>query len=275
MSVFLLFAALSCPALFAVDTPTGLPNLPDGAHSDWVVAEPEEIVTYLAFDPATVQHRLPSGLRFTTLEELATGGVQWARDFLSKHPTKAHWGVSFLEFVRMRTFAIDGRAPAWPMHGAAALWLARVAPSDPASDLGPGRPFLALDFWVPDRAYVAYMLEKGHYATYGDVRLLQDSKGRWSGSLHAGDLNATAECTPAGPVTGGPASAGSQVIFPPASSPTTDVVRVAFAGHRERSCEDAPPWRLRGTHPLARGIVLGSAIFQFGYHLRGGSYPRP
>jgi hypothetical protein len=274
MWLSLLCAALFCPSLLAASTPAPVPDLPDGAQTHWVVEQPEEIVAYLAFDPATVQRRLPPRLRFITVEELAAGGVHWAKDFLDKSPTRAEWGVSFLEIVRMQTFTIDGRRPDWPTHGAAALWFARVAPSDPATDLGPGRPFLALEFWIPDRAYVAYMLEKGHYATYGDVRLHRGYKGKWSGSVKVDGLGVAAACKPAGPVTGGPGSAGMQAIFPPASSSVTDVVRVAFAGHREQSCEDASSWRFRGTHPLAGGALLGSSTFQFGYRLRGGSYPR-
>ena len=109
-----LFVALLSSSLLAVDLSTSVPALPDGARTEWLVAGPEELVLYLAFDPATVQRRLPSHLRFITIEELASGGVGWAKEFLGQHPTKGRWGVSFLEFVRARTFSIDGRAPVWP-----------------------------------------------------------------------------------------------------------------------------------------------------------------
>lgn len=270
-----LFFALLSSLLLAVDISTSVPALPDGARAEWLVAGPEELVLYLAFDPATVQRRLPSHLRFITVAELASGGVAWAREFLVQHPTKGPWGVSFLEVVRTRTFTIDGRAPVWPAHGAFALWFARVAPSDSSTDLGPGRPLLALDFWVPDRAYVRYMSRKGYYASYGAGRLTLSARGQWSGTLAVDGLTITAECSPAGPITGGPNSAGMQVIFPPASSPVTDLVRIAFAGHREQACEAAPSWTFRGSHPLASAVALGSPTFQFGYHLRGGVYSHP
>ena len=270
-----LIVALFCSALLPAETPLSVPVLPDGAHTQWVVSAPEEIVTYLAFDPATVRRRLPANLRFITIGELASGGVDWAREFLVQHPTKQQWGISFLEILRTGTFLIDGHPVVWPIHGAAALWFARVAPSAPESDLGFGRPFLVLDFWMPDRAYVDYMVAKGYYAIYGDVRLHQGSSGKWSASLAVEDLSITGECAPAGPVTGGPGSAGSQSIFPPASSSLTEVVRVAFAGHREQACGGIPFLTLRGKHPLARSIVLGPPTFQFGYELRGGTYPRP
>ena len=275
MNSRLLLVAFVSSSLLAVDLSTSVPALPDGAGTEWLVAGPEELVLYLAFDPATVRRRLPSHLRFLTIAELASGGLAWAKDFLGQHPTKEHWGVSFLEFGRARTFRIDGRTPAWPAQGAFALWFARVAPSDAAAELGPGRPLLALEFWLPDRAYVSYMSGKGYYASYGAGRLIPGAQGRWSGSLAVNGLAISAECTPVGPVTGGSGSAGMQTIFPPASSAATDVVRVAFAGHREQACETAPTWTFRGSHPLASAVALDAPTFQFGYSLRGGTYPHP
>jgi hypothetical protein len=53
-----------------------------------------------------------------------------------------------------------------------------------------------------------------------------------------------------------------------------DIVRVAFAGHRERECGDGSSWQLRGIHPLAGGVVLEPSVLQFGYELFGGAYAR-
>jgi hypothetical protein len=69
-------------------------------------------------------------------------------------------------------------------------------------------------------------------------------------------------------------SAGAQVLFPPLSSGMRDIVRVAFAGHRERECGDGSSWQLRGIHPLAGGVVLDPSVLQFGYELSGGAYAR-
>lgn len=264
---------LACFALVSGEASAEVPSLPDGAQTHWVVSQPEEIVVYLTFDPATVQRRLPPTLRFVTLKELAAGAVGWASDYLNEHPSHGHWGVSFFEIVRMKTFEIDENAPDWPEHGAAALWCARVASSDSTRDLGPGRLLLVLDFWMPDSAYAAYMREKGHYATYADVRLLQDPEGKWLGTVDADGLSVDAECTPAGPITGGVGSAGMQVLFPPQSSTVAEIVRVAFADHREQQCTDGTSWRFHGTHPLASGIIVGRSTFQFGYDLIGGAYP--
>ncbi len=270
----LLLALLLGSLALAADARAVLPGLPAFARTRWVVQGPEEIVTYLAFDPDAVRDRLPSGLRFITVGELADGGVTWAREQLGRRPALASWGVSFLEIVRARTFTVDGRAPRWPSHGAAALWLARVAPADPGADLGPGRPLVALELWMPDRAYARYMREKGYQAAYGDVRLRRDSSGRWLGSVEVPGLEVTVACRPAGPVGGGPMSAGMQAFFPPANSTVTDTVRVAFAGHREQACGSGTSWELRGTHPIVGGILLGETSYQYGYHLIGGTYPR-
>ncbi|HUX33920.1 MAG TPA: hypothetical protein VMV51_08595 [Gemmatimonadaceae bacterium] len=249
-----------------------LPALPSGATTHWVVRQPHEIVGYLVFDPVTVASRLPRTLRFITIGELATSGVSWAKRYLANTPARQRWGVSFLEIVRTDTFAIDGHSPRWPDHGAVALWFARVAPADSTTDLGDGVPLLVLDFWLPDRAFVRAMRAKGYYARYGDARLIREANGTWRGSIRADGLRATATCTPTGPVSGGPASRGMQALFPPASSELTGVVRVAFAGHRVQPCAETASWTLRGTHPLARGVVVGASDFEFGYDLVGGVY---
>ena len=266
--LLILFVFSILPAIAA---PGQIPALPEGAQTKWVVGEPEEIVTYLLFDATTVRKRLPDFLRFVTIKELSAGNVAWAREHLGQFPAHADWGISFLEIVRMKTFMIDGRSPAWPEAGAAALWFARVAAVDPEKDLGPGRPLLALEFWIPDRDYVAYMRGKGHFASYGDVRLRKDADGNWLGSIEVAGLSASAKCSPVGE-TAGFGSAGMQAIFPPANSGMTGFVRIAFAGHRERLCADGASWKITGAHPLARGMILGLTSFQFGYDLVGGAY---
>jgi hypothetical protein len=270
---------LAAALLFAVLAPGGacgqVPSLPEGARTRWVVGQVEEIVSYLTFDTAGVEGRLPRALRFVTVQELAAGGARWAADYLLEHPAHGRCGVSFLELVRAGTFTIDGRSPLWPENGAAALWCARVAPADPSADLGPGRPLLLLDLWMPDRAYVDYMLGKGHHAAYGDVRLVRDASGSWRGSVEVAGLSVDARCTPGGPVSGGPGSAGMQALFPPQSSAAPAVVRVAFAGHREQECGGEPSWVISGMHPLAGGVALPPALFEYGYDLVGGAYPRP
>lgn len=255
----------------AVDALTQIPALPDNALTKWIVDEPEEIVSYLIFDPATVKDRLPSSLRFITLEELAAGHILWANEYLNEYPTRADWGISFIEIVRMKTFEIDGHKPEWPEHGAAALWFARVAPSDPKNELGPGMPFLALEFWMPDSKFVDYMCKKGHYASYGDVRLHKNSDGKWLGFIEVEGLRVACECMPTGDVEVF-GLGGMQVFFPPAQSGVTSIVRVAFAGHQVQRCKEEASWRFEGVHPVVKGVILGPSTFQFGYDLIGGAY---
>lgn len=272
MNPFLFVLTLVSSALLAVETYAQVPSLPDGAKTHWIVGQPEEIVGWVLFDPATVERRLPTTLRFITIEELASLGIRWAVDYLSKYPGQETWGISFLEIVRMQTFTIDGHAPMWPQDGAIGLWFARVAPADPATDLGPGQPFLALEFWLPDSVYVSAIRKKGHYTTYGNVVLNQNDEGMWRGIIDVDGLKVVGECLPSGPIAGGAGSAGVQAIFPPQSSAVSSVVRVAFAGHRIQQCGGGSSWSLQGSHPLAASVVLDPSEFQFGYDLQGGAY---
>ncbi len=153
-------------------------TVPAGVQTRWVIENPEEIVQYITFDPSTVESKLPDALRYITINELALDNVGWAINYLDDYPSNGSWGVSFLEIVRMETFMIDDKLPDWPRHGAAALWCARIAPSDPSTSLGFGRPLLVMEFWMPDNAYISYMKDKGHYASYGDVSLYQDQEKR-------------------------------------------------------------------------------------------------
>lgn len=272
MRPFLFVLTLASSALLALETNAQVPPLPDGAQTHWIVGQPEEIVGWVLFDPATVERRRPPTLRFITIAELASLGIAWAADYLSQHPSQGKWGISFLEIARMRTFTIDGQTPMWPQHGAIGLWFARVAPVDPATDLGPGQPFLALEFWLPDSVYVAEIREKGHYATYGNVALNQNDEGKWRGIIEVDGLKVVAECLPTGPIAGGAGSSGVQAIFPPQSSTVSRVVRVAFAGHRIQQCGGKSSWSLEGSHPLVASVVLEPTEFQFGYDLEGGVY---
>ncbi len=269
----LLFAlTLASNTLLSMHTDAQIPALPEGANTLWIVDQPQEVVGWALFDPATIEDMLPPTLRFTTVGELASGGISWATDYLSIYPAREKWGISFLEIVRMQTFTIDGHAPAWPQHGAIGLWFARVAPADPDTDLGPGQPFLSLEFWIPDSMYVADIRAKGHYASYGNVALSKNNQGTWQGNIDVHGLKVVVECKPTGPIAGGEGTAGMQAIYPPQSSPVKSVVRIAFAGHRIQQCRGDSLWSLQGSHPLTKSVILNPSEFQFGYELQGGAY---
>ncbi|MGD2069117.1 MAG: hypothetical protein PVI57_10630 [Gemmatimonadota bacterium] len=249
-----------------------LPTLPEGARTRWVVEDPEEVVGWVTFDPTPVADRLPSGLQFVTVGELAADGVPWAGAWLEQNPARGRWGVSFLEIVRAGTFILDGRSPERPEDAVAALWFARIGAAEGGEAPGPGLPLLVLGFWMPDAAYASFMRSRGHPAAPGRVTLRGARDGTLTGTVRAEGLVARVTCTPSGPVRGGPGSRGRQVIVPPAGTGLAGVVRVAFAGHRERSCREEAAWSLEGEHPLVGGVFVGPATLQYGYRLVGGAY---
>lgn len=213
--VIFLLTLICSTTVVTVKSFSQVSSLPDGAHTHWIVDQPEEIVSWVLFNPSTVENRLPSTLRFITVEEIASTGAGWAADYLSKNPNKKTWGISFLEIIKTGTFTIDGIAPEWPEKGAAALWFARVTPANPQDDPRPGGSYLALNFWIPDSLFAMTMRKKGHYATFGNATLYQDENGRWQGVIDTDGLKVVGNCLPTEPIYGGAQSIGIQTISPP------------------------------------------------------------
>ena len=87
---------IGCIALATINATAQIPTLPPGAQTHWVVKRPQEIVVYLTFNPANLKQCLPKSLRFITVKELATSGIQWAKVYLAQHPGHDAWGISFL-----------------------------------------------------------------------------------------------------------------------------------------------------------------------------------
>ncbi len=255
----------------AVPARAQLPPLPEGARTNWTVEAPEQLVAWQAFDPSRQLEKLPPFLRFVTIGELADDGIPWAKTFLAEHPLATAWGVSFLEVVRAGVFSIDDRTPLWDEGGAVALWMARVAYREGStrSDLGP--PFLTMDFWIPDPDFVDFITDRGHYASVGRVSLVGEAESSLEVSVVAPGVSIRGSCRPEVRInTRG--SSGYQVLFPPATSMSSRVVRVAFAGHQVRSCRSAPDWEIEGEHPLASSLSISGLEFQSGYHLVGAAY---
>ncbi|NQU66374.1 MAG: hypothetical protein HQ510_00390 [Candidatus Marinimicrobia bacterium] len=269
MRAFLLLAFITF-ATMATKASSDVHMFPDGSATQWIVELPQEIVGYVLFDCSTVENRISPLLRFITVGELATKGIQWASDYLAEEPAHKDWGISFIEIVKMGIFTIDDHSPEWPINGAAALWMARVASSDSTVNLDPGLSLQVLEFWIPDIQYVTYMLKRGYYASYGDVTLQEDKNGTWRGRIDVEGLHAEAHCTPTGPIIGGAGSSGQQSLFPPRFSTETGVVRVSLNGHRIQDCNEESLWQFSGDHALANGILVGSSTYQFGYNLLGG-----
>ena len=163
-------------------------QLPPGGTTSWEIREPEEIVTFVLFDPKAPGVSLPAGLRFVSAQDAKMPEIQ---EYLKEHPEHADWAFSFIEITRQKAFLIDGRAPALPENGGIGLWFAPVDPSQLAEEISKDvfdniiapslGAVLGLGFWIPDREYVAYMRARGHHAEYGLVTLAKDSTGRVSG----------------------------------------------------------------------------------------------
>lgn len=193
--------------------------------------------------------------------------------YLAAHPGHEDRGLSMVEIVQADVFAIDGREPKWPTHGAVALWFARVAWNGEPPVPGAGQPFLLLNLWVPDSAYVQFMRRRGYPAEVGGVWLERGEDGAVRGAVAVEGLSIAADCRPDEAVSGGPGSRGVQTFLPPEDSPIHSAITVAFAGHRIQGCREGAVWQLTGDHPMAHGTVVGSSSFQWGYHLVGGTYP--
>jgi hypothetical protein len=253
----------------ATTTETGpraqVPTLPEGAQTRWVITGNEEITVQLLFDTAGVADRLPDGLRFVTLTDVASR-LPAAQDYLAAHPEHAQYGVSFLE-IASGDFSIDGRKPQWPKNGANALWFAQVTSTGQKDERVRGPEHLSLLLLVPDRDYAKYMNTRGHYGQYGDVTLHRDKAGVRHGTIKTADLQVEAACTPTGELR----TRGLiyQTIYPPRETVNAFLV-LAVNGLRDGECRGT--WKISGTHPLCKAIAVGAPIFGCCGNLLGGAY---
>ena len=246
-----------------------VPPLPKDAQTRWEIGGTDEIAVQLLFDTAAVAERLPDGLRFVTLADVASK-LPAARAHLAAHPEHTQYGVSFLEVARSDHFSIDGREPQWRKDGAAALWFARVTPTGLKNERARGSEYVSLLILVPDRAYVEYMNTKGHYAQYGDVTLRREESGVRRGTIQTADLQVEAACTPSGELrTGGPSY---QTIYPPRDTVNKFLI-LAFNGNRDGECQGK--WKISGTNPLSKAVVVGAPVFACCGHFLGGAYKMP
>lgn len=250
-------------------------ELPPGGTTRWEMEELEVVVTFLLFDPKDPGIALPKGLRFISLSEMDAPEFQ---DHLKKNPEHSDWVFSFVEFVRPKTWVLDGRALTLPENGSIGVWFAPIDHSQLAAEVSRERyekviapspdALLVLGLWIPDREYAAYMRSRGHRAEYGMVTLIEDSNGTLHGELELADLNVTASATPQGEVTSEP-DPFTQVFFEPGETVETVVV-LAGRNARERDC--AATWTMKGDHPLSRGVFVGPTFLNVEGPLKGSAY---
>jgi hypothetical protein len=250
--------------------------LPPGGTTSWEIQGPEEIVTFVLFNPKAPGVSLPAGLRFISGRD---AGMPEIREYLKQHPEHAEWAFSFVEITRQKAFLLDGKAPTLPENGGIGLWFAPVDPTQLAKEIAKDRfdtiiapsigAVLGLGIWIPDRDYVAYMRARGHHAEYGMVTLVKDSTGAFQGEIRLGDLHVRSSAKPHGDVREDPAS-GTQVLFAPGDKVVHAVV-VAGSNARHRAC--TAEWSKKGTHPLARGMFVGPTyLTTYETPLKGSAY---
>lgn len=250
--------------------------LPPGGTTSWEIQEPEEIVTFVLFDPKAPSVSPPAGLQFISARDAQMPEIE---AYLKEHPERAEWAFSFIEITRQKAFLLDGRSPKLPKDGGIGLWFAPVDPSHLATEI-PNDAFeriiapslgavLGLGIWIPDREYVAYMRARGHHAEYGLVTLSQDSAGTYRGEIRLDDLHVRGAATPQGDVHEDPAS-GTQVLFAPGEEVVHAIV-VAGSSARHRDCEAA--WSKTGEHPLSGGVFVGPTyLTTYAAPLKGSAY---
>jgi len=235
-------------------------QLPPGGTASWDIQGPEEVVTFVLFDPKAVGVSLPPGLRFVSARDAQMPEVL---EYLKQHPEHSGWAFSFIEITRQKAFLIDGKAPTLPENGGIGLWFAPVDPSQLGAEITNEKfdtliapslgAVLGLGIWIPDREFVAYMRARGHHAEYGMVTLVKDRAGAFQGEIRLDDLNVRGSATPRGEVQEDP-STGTQVLFAPGEKVEHAVV-LAGANARHRTC--TADWSKTGNHPLSRGVFVG------------------
>jgi hypothetical protein len=251
-------------------------QLPPGGATSWEIQGPEEIVTFVLFDPKKPGVALPDGLRFVSARDAKMPEVQ---EYLKQHPDHADWAFSIIEITRQKAFLLDGKAPTLPENAGIGLWLAPVDPSRLTEEIGKAKfdsiiapslgAVLGLGIWIPDREYVAYMRSRGHHAEYGMVTLVKDKTGVFRGEIRLDDLHVQGSATPHGKVREDPAS-GTQVLFAPGETVVHAVV-IAGSNARHRTC--SADWSKKGDHPLARAVFVGPTyLTTYDAPLKGSAY---
>jgi hypothetical protein len=251
-------------------------ELPPGGTTSWVIQGPEEIVTFLLFDPKTPGISRPAGLRFVSARD---AGMPEVQDYLKQHPEHTDWAFSFIEITRQEAFVLDGKQPTLAKNAGIGLWFAPVDPSQLAdaidkdtfeSIIAPSLgAVLGLGIWVPDREYVAFMRARGHHAEYGEVTLVKDETGAFRGEIHLDDLQIRSTATPQGDAREDP-EGGTQVLFAPGERVVNAVV-VAGSTARHRLC--TATWSKEGSHPLSRGVFVGPTyLTTYDAPLKGSAY---
>jgi hypothetical protein len=268
--VLVLIAMISGPSI------VGAQQLPPGGKTSWEIRGPEEIVTFVLFDPKAPGVSVPVGLRLLSAQEV---GMAEVKEYLKEHPEHADWAFSFVEIARHEAFLIDGKEPTLPENGGIGLWFAPVDPSTLIQEIGKEKfdsiiapslgAVLGLGIWIPDRDYVDYMRARGHHAEYAMVTFVKDSNGAIRGDIRLDDLHVQSSAIPYGEVREDP-EAGTQILFAPGETIVHAIV-IAGSDARHQNCN--AEWSKNGDHPLARGVFVGPTYrTTYDVPLKGSAY---
>ncbi|MDQ0462614.1 hypothetical protein QO010_000362 [Caulobacter ginsengisoli] len=281
MHRLLITAALlaAAPAAQSPAAQSPAAQLPDGAISRSRMGPASEVVLFFIFDPAGMQDRLPPGVRFRTIDEIAARDPE-AAAYLRAHPERGGWVRSFFEIIAS-PMDYDGVRDRHGADGIMAVWYAWATPT--AATIDPrlkGGRLVALESWVSEPKLAGAMRARGYPADPARIRLLRGPGGRLSASLQAPGVTVRVTCR----LDGQPerpdwsARVSYQTIFSPAGgAPTFEVV--GFSGHVQEQCR-APTWTMTGAGRLpttyralaALGQPVGETEFDYGYRLDGGLY---
>lgn len=231
-----------------------LGELPPGAVSTSRMGSAEEIVVYVAFDPAIVRGLVPEGLRFRTLEEIAARGNSAIADYIRSRPEHKGWASSVVEIIHPESLEYDGYTARLGKRGGMAVWYANVVRTDSSETRPKGWQSLALATWLSDKKLVEYLRAKGYPAEYAEIEYWQDSSGVVHGRLRADSLRVVGRCKLAGSPK--PADFGKppifQTVWPPRPLAETFEV-VTFYGHLRQDCGTAD-WQINGEHQLVKAF---------------------
>jgi hypothetical protein len=270
--------ALSLAAPGRADTPS-FGDLPDGAVSRSEMGPASEFVLYIIFDPVLAADRLPPGLRFRTLTEMAERSPEIA-EHLKAYPEHAGWAHSAFEIIGSPRMSYDGVEARFGKSGGMAVWYASVARLDRSDPRPRGYQQINLGTWLSDPRLVAHMRAKGYPAELGQIRFTRSAGGEVKGRLDVAGLRVRAWCRLNGQkLSPDWAKAGSyETIWNPAGlAPAFELV--TYKGHVVEDCGEVR-WRITGPAPLARayaarglgGRVIANTEFASGYVLKGGLY---